>query len=150
MLLVCCAGVQIVLSERFNSLSTLTRPQSSSHNAPGGSRGWWKGKRSLSLAFVLAITPLAPLRRDRERRLGTSQLPTIWTYGTGLNAGCIFHKKNSFTNRFSVVLFVRSLKMQDSFFAWELGWVWWGRLWWQHRFSSLFSRILLTVDSRYN
>ena len=29
---------------------------------------------SLSLSFVLPITPLAPLRRDRERRLGTSQV----------------------------------------------------------------------------
>ena len=31
------------------------------------------GRRPFSLAFLLPITPLAPLRRARERRLGTSQ-----------------------------------------------------------------------------
>ena len=56
----------------------LTHPQSSSHNAHGRSRGWWEGRReeestSLSLTFLLPITPLAPLRRDREKRLGMSQ-----------------------------------------------------------------------------
>jgi len=41
----------------------------------GGARGDGKGKRrkSLSLAFLFVITPRAPLERDRERRLGTSQ-----------------------------------------------------------------------------
>ena len=55
----------------------LTRPQSSSRTGAKGAGGDGKGKArkttSLSLAFVLPITPLAPLRRDRERRLGTSQ-----------------------------------------------------------------------------
>ena len=48
---------------------TLTRPQSSSRNARG-SRGWWEGKReedSLSLAFLLPITPRATKERQRER-----------------------------------------------------------------------------------
>ena len=33
-----------------------------------------KGKGRKTLAFLLPIAPLAPLRRDRERRLGMSQL----------------------------------------------------------------------------
>ena len=54
--------------------------QSSSRNTRCGSRGWWEGKReedplSLSLPFLLSITPLAPLRRDKERLMGTSQGP---------------------------------------------------------------------------
>ena len=44
-----------------NALLVLTRPQSSSP---------W----SLSIAFLLPITPRVPLGRDSERRLGTSQL----------------------------------------------------------------------------
>ena len=54
----------------------LTRPQSSSRNTRDGSKGWWEGKReedSLSLAFLLPITPCATKERQRERRLGTSQ-----------------------------------------------------------------------------
>ena len=42
----------------------LTRPQSSSRNARGGSKG---GKGGGKGAFLLPITPLVPLRRDRER-----------------------------------------------------------------------------------
>lgn len=45
----------------------LTLPQSSSRNARGGSKGE-RGKEKG--AFVLPITPLAPLRRDRERETG--------------------------------------------------------------------------------
>ena len=42
--------------------------------AGAGGGGKEKGRKSsLSFAFLLPITPLAPLRRDRERRLGTSQ-----------------------------------------------------------------------------
>ena len=33
-----------------------------------------KGKGRKTLAFPLPIAPVAPLRRDRERRLGMSQL----------------------------------------------------------------------------
>ena len=53
-----------------------------------------KRRKSLSLAFLLPITPRAPLERDRERRLGTSQIQNsleLWipccgfrTSGTGL------------------------------------------------------------------
>ena len=53
-----------------------------------------KRRKSLSLAFLLPITPRAPLERDRERRLGTSQIQNsleFWipccgfqTSGTGL------------------------------------------------------------------
>ena len=53
-----------------------------------------KRRKSLSLAFLLPITPRAPLGRDRERRLGTSQIRDsleLWipccgfrTSGTGL------------------------------------------------------------------
>ena len=39
-----------------------------------------KGRESsLSFAFLLPITPLAPLRKDGERRLGTSQ-PLLHPY----------------------------------------------------------------------
>ena len=41
--------------------------------AEGDGKGKGRKTTSLSLAFLLPITPLAPLRRDRERRLGTSQ-----------------------------------------------------------------------------
>ena len=42
--------------------------------AGAGGGGKEKGRKSsLSFAFLLPITPLAPLRRDRERWLGTSQ-----------------------------------------------------------------------------
>ena len=45
----------------------------------GGERGGdGKGKGRKTLAFLLPIAPLAPLRRDRERRLGMSQL-TKWS-----------------------------------------------------------------------
>ena len=50
-----------------NALLVLTRPQSSSGNARGR-------ERSLSLAFLLPITPRTPLGRDSERRLEVSQL----------------------------------------------------------------------------
>ena len=53
-----------------------------------------KRRKSLSLAFLLPITPRAPLERDRERRLETSQIQNsleLWipccgfrTSGTGL------------------------------------------------------------------
>ena len=53
-----------------------------------------KRRKSLSLAFLLPITPHAPLERDREGRLGTSQIQNsleLWipccgfrTSGTGL------------------------------------------------------------------
>ena len=53
-----------------------------------------KRRKSLSLAFLLPITPRAPLERDRERRLGTSEIQNsleLWipccgfrTSGTGL------------------------------------------------------------------
>ena len=41
--------------------------------AEGDGKGKGRKTTSLSLAFLPPITPLAPLRRDRERRLGTSQ-----------------------------------------------------------------------------
>ena len=42
--------------------------------AGAGGGGKEKGRESsLSFAFLLPITPLAPLRKDGERRLGTSQ-----------------------------------------------------------------------------
>ena len=50
-----------------NALLVLTRPQSSSRNARAR-------EQSLSLAFLLPITPRAPLGRDSEKRLGASQL----------------------------------------------------------------------------
>ena len=53
-----------------------------------------KRRKSHTLAFLLPITPRAPLERDRERRLGTSQIQNsleLWTpccgfrtSGTGL------------------------------------------------------------------
>ena len=59
-----------------------------------GVMGREKRRKSLSLAFLLPITPRAPLERDRERRLGTSQIQNsleLWipccgfrTSGTGL------------------------------------------------------------------
>ena len=55
---------------------TLTRPQSSSRNARGGSRGWWEGKKeedSLPRFPPSHHTPHATKERQRERRLGTSQ-----------------------------------------------------------------------------
>ena len=48
-----------------NALLLLIRPQSSSCNVR---------EQSLSLAFLLPITPRAPLGRDSEGRLGRSQL----------------------------------------------------------------------------
>ena len=39
-----------------------------------GGDGKGKGRKSLSLAFLLPITPRAPLERDSERRLGTGQM----------------------------------------------------------------------------
>ena len=53
----------------FNSLVS-----SRLHVAGGDGKG--KRRKSLSLAFLFAITPRAPLERDRERRLGTSQSNT--------------------------------------------------------------------------
>ena len=50
-----------------NALLLLTRPQSSSRNVRGR-------EQSLPLAFLLLITPRAPLGRVSEGRLGTSQL----------------------------------------------------------------------------
>ena len=44
------------------------------------------GRRPFSLAFLIPITPLAPLRRARERRLGTSQ-------------GCAYNLKWAFASR---------------------------------------------------
>ena len=41
--------------------------------AGAGGDGKGKGRKSLSLAFLFDTTPCAPLERDRERRLGTSQ-----------------------------------------------------------------------------
>ena len=46
--------------------------------AGAGGDGKGKGGKSLSLAFLLPITPRAPLERDGERRLGTSQLRGEW------------------------------------------------------------------------
>ena len=45
--------------------------------AEAGGDGKGKGRKtlSLSLPFLLSITPLAPLRRDKERLMGTSQGP---------------------------------------------------------------------------
>ena len=40
-----------------------------------------KRRKSLSLAFLLPITPRAPLERDRERRLGTSKYKTVLNCG---------------------------------------------------------------------
>ena len=42
--------------------------------AGAGGGGDGKGKGRKTLAFLLPIAPLAPLRSDRERRLGMSQL----------------------------------------------------------------------------
>ena len=55
-------------TNRFVILS-LIRPQSSSPNARFESRGDGKGKgrKTLSLAFLLPFTPIAPLRRKSER-----------------------------------------------------------------------------------
>lgn len=55
-------------------MQCVTYPQSPTRDARDGSRGWWEGRRaSLSHAFLLPITPREPLKRESERRLGTSQ-----------------------------------------------------------------------------
>ena len=64
---------------RFNLGPRLTFPSrlrvTRAVEAGGDGKGKGRKSLSLSLAFLLPITPLAPLRRDKERRLGTSQGP---------------------------------------------------------------------------
>ena len=63
-------------TNRFVILS-LTRPQSSSPNARVESRGWWEGKReedSLTRFPPSHHTHRATKEKERERRLGTSQI----------------------------------------------------------------------------
>ena len=75
---------------------SLTRPQSSSRNARGGSRGWWEGKRkedSLPRFPPSHHTPRATKERQRERRMGTSQSQsTIYKSFNFINS-CSFRLK---------------------------------------------------------
>ena len=72
-----CRNAVVVRGDHWLAL-----PKSSSRNAHGGvtagEGGDGKGeeRKTLSLIFLLPITPLAPLGRGCDRRLGTSQ--SLW------------------------------------------------------------------------
>ena len=83
----------------FKVSPSLTRPQSSSRNARGGSRGWWEGKRVFLLIFPPFHHTLAPLRKDRERDdWGRVRVPHVnWAFTVSI-CYCHSFKRCSFFN----------------------------------------------------